>query len=179
MNTQISGLLALIDLSFDHRAWHGTHLRGSLKGVNLELATWRPQHGAHHIWEIVLHVAYWKYVVRRRLVGGPRKAFPYRGTNWFEISDERDEKGWMNAVKLLIDQHAELRRAITGLNAKGLHTQLQAGSTVLQTIYGDRFTRSVSYGSNSTDQKPFQKSLIRFVLSKKRHLNLKTQETVR
>jgi hypothetical protein len=81
-------------------------------------------------------VAYWKYVVRRRLVGGPRKAFPYRGTNWFEIPDERDEKGWMDAVKLLIDQHGELRRAIAGLNVKRLHTKLQPGSTVLQTIMG-------------------------------------------
>jgi hypothetical protein len=136
MNTQISDLLALIDQSFDHRAWHGTYLKGSLKGVDLELATWRPKHGAHPIWEIVLHVAYWKYVVRRRLVGGTRKAFPYRGTNWIEIPDERDEKGWMDAVKLLIDQHGELRRAIAGLNVKRLHTKLQPGSTVLQTIMG-------------------------------------------
>ena len=31
--------------------------------------SWRPGEGLHNIWEIVVHAAYWKYVVWRRLTG--------------------------------------------------------------------------------------------------------------
>ena len=33
-------------------------------------------------WELVLHVAYWKYAVRRRLVGDPSGTFRRKPSNW-------------------------------------------------------------------------------------------------
>ncbi|HEX6209678.1 MAG TPA: hypothetical protein VF136_02805, partial [Methylomirabilota bacterium] len=67
--TEIELLLSQIDQAYDHRSWHGTNLRGSVRGVVAEVAAWRPGPGRHNIHEIVVHAAYWKYAVRRRLTG--------------------------------------------------------------------------------------------------------------
>src|SRR5204863_164387 len=45
-------LLDLIDEAFDHRAWHGTTLYGSLRGVTAAAAAARPARGRHNIWEV-------------------------------------------------------------------------------------------------------------------------------
>ena len=62
-------LLEALDEAFDRPSWHGTNLRGSLRGVKPAEALWRPASGRHNIWEIVLHVTTWIDVVRRRLEG--------------------------------------------------------------------------------------------------------------
>src|SRR6185436_8272660 len=77
-------LLALLDQAYDRRSWHGTNLRGSIRGVSTEQAAWRPGPSRHNIWEIVVHAAYWKYAARRRLTGEARVSFPIKGSNWFE-----------------------------------------------------------------------------------------------
>ena len=48
--------------------WHGGPTAMSvLRGVSVETASWRPGPGRHTIWELVLHIAYWKYAIRRRI----------------------------------------------------------------------------------------------------------------
>ena len=49
-------LLALIDEGFDHRSWHGTNLRGALRGVTPAQTVWRPGRQRHNIWELATHV---------------------------------------------------------------------------------------------------------------------------
>jgi hypothetical protein len=62
-------LLELIDQSYNKKSWHGTNLRGSIRGLTAREALWRPSSSRHNIWEIVVHCAYWKYAVRRRILG--------------------------------------------------------------------------------------------------------------
>jgi uncharacterized damage-inducible protein DinB len=50
-------------------AWHGPSLTELLEGVTPERAAARSIPGAHTIWELVLHVAAWDEVWRRRLDG--------------------------------------------------------------------------------------------------------------
>ena len=50
-------LLASIDEAYDARSWHGTNLRGSLRGVTREQAAWRPADDRHNIWELTVHAA--------------------------------------------------------------------------------------------------------------------------
>ena len=57
-------LLRMIDEAFDRKSWHGTNLRGAIRGLTVTEAAWRPEARRHNIWEIVVHVAYWKYAVR-------------------------------------------------------------------------------------------------------------------
>jgi len=81
MTGQIALLLDVYDQAFDHRAWHGTPLAGAIRGLSHGDALWRPRRGRHNIWEIVLHTAYWKYIVRRRLMRDAELEFPRPGSN--------------------------------------------------------------------------------------------------
>jgi hypothetical protein len=112
--------LALVDEGFDHKAWHGTTLRGSLRRVSAEEAARRPARGRHNIWEIVVHAAYWKYTVRRRLSGQPRGSFPLSGSDWFPRSAEVSEEAWRRDIVLLEDQHRLLRDAVGSMSAADL-----------------------------------------------------------
>lgn len=115
-NPQIALLLDLIDQAFDHKAWHGTNLRGSIRGLRAEDAAWRPGPGRHNIWETVVHAAYWKYIVRRRILSEARGSFSLEGSNWFvRPSSKPSEEEWKKDVKLLIEAHRSMRAAISGL----------------------------------------------------------------
>lgn len=111
-------LLNALDEAFDHKSWHGTNLRGSLRGVAAEQAVRRPASGRHNIWEIALHCAYWKYVVWRQMTGAPRASFPLKGSNFWP-REEPAETQWASEIKLLELTHARLRAAVASL-APGL-----------------------------------------------------------
>jgi hypothetical protein len=122
--SDIALLVRLIDEGFDARAWHGTPLRGAVRGVPAARAAWRPAPGRHNIWEIAVHCAYWKYAVRRRLTGEKRGTFPLKGSNWFvrpSPGEAATDAAWKRDVALLIDEHRMLRRAIAELQPAGLH----------------------------------------------------------
>ena len=120
--TQIELLLTMIDQAFDHQSWHGTNLRGSIRGIDGNTAAWRPSSGRHNIWELTVHAAYWKYAVLRRLRGEKRGSFALEGSNWFTrpIDSNPDEASWKADVALLVQTHKLLREAIAGLNDKDL-----------------------------------------------------------
>lgn len=110
---QISLLLNLIDQAFDHRAWHGTNLRGSIRGLRAEDAAWRPGPARHNIWETVVHAAYWKYIVRRRILSEARGSFSLEGSNWFvRPTGKPSEEEWKKDVKLLVEAHRSMRAAV-------------------------------------------------------------------
>jgi hypothetical protein len=109
---EVTELLRAIDEAFNRRAWHGTNLRGSIRGLTWAEAAWRPAPGRHNIWEIVLHTAYWKYAVRQRLWGGKRGSFPIKGSNWFKSPPASTAAAWRRDVALLDEQHRALRRLI-------------------------------------------------------------------
>lgn len=87
-------LLSIIDQAYNRRSWHGTNLRGSIRGVSARQAAWRPAPGGHNIWELVVHAAYWKYAVWRQLTGGRRGSFPLDGSNWFPRPDNGGDRQW-------------------------------------------------------------------------------------
>jgi hypothetical protein len=96
-------LLFLIDSAYDHVSWHGTNLRGSIRGVSPRQAAWRPAANRHNIWELVVHAAYWKYVAWRRLTGSKRGSFPFEGSNWMSRPQEASAKAWKADIQLLAD----------------------------------------------------------------------------
>ena len=122
-------LLAIIDRAYNRRSWHGTNLRGSIRGLTAAEAAWRPARGRHNIWEIVVHAAYWKYVVWRRLTGERRGSFELKGSNWFERSESTNERAWKADVALLERRHRTLRAAVEQLPPQKLRRS-PARSTV-------------------------------------------------
>jgi len=129
VSKELQALLTVIDQAFDKKSWHGTNLRGSLRGVTHSEASWRPAPGRHNIWELALHAAYWKYVVKRRLLGEPRGSFPRTGSDWFPRPAGKTSVDWKRDVRLLVEMHRSMRDAVGELRPAELHA-VPAGSKV-------------------------------------------------
>ena len=107
-------LLDGLEEGYFRKAWHGPTLRGALRGVGAKEAAWRPAPGRHSIWDLVIHCAYWKYTVRRKLTGGKRATFARAGSTWF-VPPEPTERAWKADLQLLAGEHLALREAVASL----------------------------------------------------------------
>jgi hypothetical protein len=115
MAADILLLLDLLDEAFDKKSWHGPNLLGSIRGVTPEQAAWRVAPGRHNIWELTLHAAYWKYVVRRRITKEKRGSFVIPGSNFFERPVELTNAAWKSDTRILIEEHVRLRDVVARL----------------------------------------------------------------
>ena len=113
-------LLHIIDEGYQKKTWHGPNLRGSIRGLTAKQAAWRPSPTRHNIWEIIVHCAYWKYIVRRRTLGEKKGSFPLQGSNWIKRPDELTDEAWKQDVKLLDDMHRLMVEAIAQLKPSDL-----------------------------------------------------------
>ena len=124
VNDTLEALLESLDQAFDTRSWHGTNLRGSIRGVSLAEALWRPAPGRHNIWEIALHTAYWKYAVHRKIVGGVKRgSFGRAPSDWPRLPEPATAAAWKADVTLLEASHSRLREAIADLVPAALWRQ--------------------------------------------------------
>lgn len=105
-------LLLLIDTAFNAASWHGPNLRGAIRRVDAKQALWRPGPKRRNIAEITLHAAYWKYTAWRRIAGAKRGSFARKGSNWFDVNALSPD-GWRDIARILDNEHARLREAIT------------------------------------------------------------------
>ena len=105
-------LLHLIDEAYSNKAWHGTTLRGSLRGVSPAEAAKPPAPGRHSIWQLALHAAYWKYAVWRRLTGAKRGTFGRSGSNWLAVPSPASAGAWKRDLDFLAACHRDLRSAV-------------------------------------------------------------------
>lgn len=117
---RVEQVLALLDEAYVVKAWHGPNLKGSIRGVDPDTAGWRPGAARHNIREIVIHAAYWKYAVRRRLSGEKRGTFVQKGHNWFPRGERADAASWKADVAVLDEQHRLLRRQVSSLRNSDL-----------------------------------------------------------
>ncbi len=102
-----------LDQAYERQSWHGTNLRGAIRGLSPAQAARRPGPGRHNIWELVVHCAYWKYAVWRRLTGSARGSFRLTGSNFFaRPAGKGDLAAWRADVKLLDDMHRQLRDVV-------------------------------------------------------------------
>jgi uncharacterized damage-inducible protein DinB len=118
---EIRLLLALLDEGFDRKAWHGPNLFGSLPGLSAEQARRRPAPGRNSIWQIAVHCAYWKSIVRRRVGDGAGERFPRGPANWPALPEPADDAAWKADLRLLQDEHHLLRAAVAALRPADLH----------------------------------------------------------
>lgn len=115
MDDRVRLLLEVFDQAYAAPSWHGTPLKGTIRGVSAREALWRPEPKRHCIWDLVLHTAYWKCMVRRRLVRDPNISFPRDGANWPALPDKPDHAAWKRDRALLDEQHQLLHDAIATL----------------------------------------------------------------
>jgi hypothetical protein len=124
---EIALLLRSLDHAYERKAWHGPNLRGSVRGVTAEQASWRPRPDRHCIADNVVHCAYWKYAVRRRLRAEKRGSFDLKGSNWFRLPEPLPEATWRDYLVLLDKEHRLLYEAVAELPEDRLHEKA-AGS---------------------------------------------------
>ena len=130
----LTTLVAGLDQAYNRQSWHGTNLRGSLRGVTVKQAAKRPgdRPGRHNIWELVVHAAYWKYTVLRRLTGQKRGSFPLDGSNFFTRpidTDNMTDRAWRADIALLDRMHRDLRAAIVALPPGRLNSKAKGAKT--------------------------------------------------
>jgi len=137
LDERVRLLLEVFDQAYAAPSWHGTPLKGTIRGMSARQALWRPGRKRHCIWDLVLHAAYWKCIVRRRLLRDPSISFPRDGANWPALPDKPDSAAWKRDRALLDEQHELLRAAIAALkpaqlSRRGWHSQWR----VRAEIYG-------------------------------------------
>jgi uncharacterized damage-inducible protein DinB len=105
------------------RAWHGGPTAvGALRGVTAETARWVPAPGRHSIWTLTLHLAYWKYAIRRHLEPEPEPAgsFPRSPANWPALPAPPDARAWQADRALLAKEHRLFVAAVTAFDPRRL-----------------------------------------------------------
>ncbi len=118
---RLAEVLRFLDPPTGLGPWHGgPTILGCLRGVAAEAARWRPAPSRRSIWELALHVAYWKYAVRRRLTGEPAGSFPRAPADWPAASAGRPIAAWKADRALLRSEHRRLVDAVRSLDPEGL-----------------------------------------------------------
>ena len=108
-------LINLLDLAFDKRSWHGANLMSAVRGVHFRQAK-KSVSGRKTIWEQLLHAAYWKNVVIRKLSG--QGAMERKGSNWLKMPKPGNEKQWKDDLAMLRELHRKLRGIVAETSAK-------------------------------------------------------------
>lgn len=130
-------LLQMIEEAYRLPNWNETNLRKSLSRVDAVTAAWRPPGARRSIADIVVHCAYWKYALRRRLTGGKRGSFPLRGSNWFKTGPGMTREKWLDYRALLEREHEQLCEAIGSLKKSLNHKRpvLDGSWTTVQRVF--------------------------------------------
>lgn len=117
------------------RAWHGgvTPL-GALRGVTARQARWIPAGYRHSIWALTLHLAYWKYAIRRHLEPETIPRFPRGPSNWPRVPSPANDAAWKQDVALLRSEQDRFDAALRSLDPMRLDRKPPGGR---KWTYGD------------------------------------------
>ncbi|HEY8256176.1 MAG TPA: DinB family protein [Gemmatimonadales bacterium] len=139
------------------RNWHGGPSPvTALRVVTAAEAAWRPGTRRKSIWALVLHIAYWKYTVRRHLEPEPMSRFPRSPSNWPTPPASGDEKSWSQDVALLKEQHERLIQAAREVPASALDRIPPAGR---RWTYGQLLLGIAAHDAYHTGQIQLMKKL--------------------
>jgi len=132
MSSERNSILDQLQRSYTANAWHGPAVLEALAGVDAEAARRRPIKSAHSILEIVLHMAAWKDIVRRRLEGEK-----------FDVTPDMDwplpgegPAAWEGARASLDRAHERLRETIARFDPARLDQAPAGGSSAYVLMHG-------------------------------------------
>jgi uncharacterized damage-inducible protein DinB len=107
--------------AFEGHAWHGDSVLELLADVHAKTAAARPISNAHSIWEILLHIAAWDDVVRRRIGG---TAVTLSEEQNFPPVKDTSEAAWRQAIASAKQTHSQLIRAVAAFPDSRLQHQV-------------------------------------------------------
>ena len=85
---------------------------GCLRGVGANQAAWKPVPERNSIWNLVLHIGYWKYTIIRKLNPDYPKGFERSPSNFPGVPEEHTEEDWKKDKALLKKTHQTLVKEI-------------------------------------------------------------------
>lgn len=83
----------------------------AVQGLTPEQAAWKPDGAKHSIWQIVMHMSFWREYMLRELEGEERDEEEIARRNWPEPEDI-SEAAWQAAVDRLVETQAQITAAI-------------------------------------------------------------------
>ncbi len=130
--------------------WYGgPTVVGSLRGITAKQALWKPAKKRHSIWELALHISYWNYAIRNKLIDGESGKFPRTPSNWSKVADNAGEKEWKVDKKLVAEEHKLLLEAIRNFNPKKLDKRVPKS---IKWTYADLLMGAVTHNIYHTGQ---------------------------
>ena len=111
MTTETGRIADQLERAFNGDAWHGPPLRTLLDDVDAVTAAAHPAPGAHSIWELTVHAAFWLTVVRRRLAG----EIVGESGDWQAVGDTSPSR-WTETLGALDESHQQLLAAVRALS---------------------------------------------------------------
>jgi uncharacterized damage-inducible protein DinB len=107
-----------------------------LNGITAAQAHARPLANAHSIYELVMHIAVWEDVGRRRLAGDPANVALSSPEDW-PPPDDTNESAWEQAKAALDRGHQTLVEAIKRVPDSRLDEPILEGkSSIYVTLHG-------------------------------------------
>jgi uncharacterized damage-inducible protein DinB len=118
--------------AFEGPAWHGDPLLEILAGVEARTAAARPIQNGHGIWELVLHIAAWDDVVRRRTGGA---VVTLTDELNFPAIPEASENAWHATLTAAKKTHDDLVEIVAAFPDSRLEEQVPGKSEDHYTFY--------------------------------------------
>ena len=141
------------------KLWHGgATVLGALRGLSPEVAAWKPYPDRHSIWDLALHVAYWNYAVRRRVLGEGKGRFPRSPSNWPLVPETHSPEAWEKDRRLVRECHELLVEGLSSFDQDRLD-DVAGGEG--QTTYADLITGAVLHDTYHAGQIQMLKRLAR------------------
>jgi len=122
---EISRLLDQLRRAFDGEPWCSPSLLANLEGTTATQAAQHPIENAHSIWEIVVHVANWTAIVRRRIADN-RPLQLGEAEDWPALPADLSEANWQAALTDLRTAQNELLAFIESLPEEELDRTIGA-----------------------------------------------------
>ena len=116
----IRALVETLERAYRKKSWHGTGLRGSLRLLEPEARTWRPGPDRPNAWELMVHAAYWKYIVLKALEPEAGHAFGEKGSNFFIREPGLSDTVWKGDFARLDALHGKVLLAAANLRPADL-----------------------------------------------------------
>jgi DinB family protein len=108
-----------------------------IEGLSVDQVTWKPSPDRHSIWDVLIHVNFWKqYAIAS--VCGTDKPDPDAG-NWTLAPVDASETNWKKEVERTKSLHEELKRVAQEMGDSLYDTEKKLSNYIRQLICHDAY----------------------------------------